>query len=124
MSPWIAHLLPVPLRAGVLSCGDPPNRSPRSISPVTDELLRASPDPKEGWPSHGYAWDNQRYVPLTPLALSRGRPPDGCGSRTTRLRTVSAPTIPLRTLTGVAALRACLDTLTWVVQELRSAPPR
>lgn len=67
MSPRIAPLLSLPLLAAVLSCGDSPSRSPRSISPVTDDLLRASADPKEGWPSHGYAWDNQRYVPLAEI---------------------------------------------------------
>jgi len=67
MGPRIPHLLSLPLLAAALACDEPPSRPPGSTPPVTDDLLRASPTPRNGWLTHGYAWDNQRYVPLTEI---------------------------------------------------------
>ena len=67
MDPRIPHLFSLPLLAAAIACGEPPSRPPDSTTPVTDDLLRASPTPRNGWLSHGYAWDNQRYVPLTEI---------------------------------------------------------
>jgi alcohol dehydrogenase (cytochrome c) len=63
----IQILLSLPLLAAAVACEDPPSQPPASSPPVTDDLLRASPTPRTGWPTYGYAWDNQRYVPLTEI---------------------------------------------------------
>lgn len=67
MRPRISHLFSLPLLAAALACGEAPSRPPDSTPPVTDDLFRASPTPRNGWLTHGYAWDNQRYVPLTEI---------------------------------------------------------
>jgi len=52
--------------AGAIGCGgDGSSLPPVSRRPVTDPELRASAEPKPGWATYGYAWNNQRYVPLT-----------------------------------------------------------
>jgi len=66
MAQRIPCLLALPLLAAALSCREPPSRAPDS-TPVTDDLLLASPTARAGWTTYGYAWDNQRYVPLTQI---------------------------------------------------------
>jgi alcohol dehydrogenase (cytochrome c) len=66
MARRIARLLALPLLALALACREPPAQPSDSI-PVTDEMLRATAAPRAGWPTYGYAWDNQRYVPLTQI---------------------------------------------------------
>ena len=56
------------LAAGALGCaGEASSRAPISNRPVTDEELRASAEPRDGWLTYGYAWNNQRYVPLAEI---------------------------------------------------------
>lgn len=64
MVPRTLRLLALPLLAG-LACREPARQL--HLSPVTDDLLEASPTPARGWPTHGHTWDNQRYVPLTEI---------------------------------------------------------
>ena len=66
MMPRIARFPALPFLALVLACREPP-APPNGSTPVTDEMLRATAEPRVGWPSYGYAWDNQRYVPLTQI---------------------------------------------------------
>src|SRR5262245_48101240 len=63
----ITCLLSLPLLAAALACEKPESQSSSPSPPVTDELLRASSAAKVGWPTYGYSWDNQRYVPLTEI---------------------------------------------------------
>ena len=65
MVPRTPYILALALLAGV-ACRDRAHQ-PLQISPVTDELLQAPPDPARGWPTYGYTLDNQRYVPLTEI---------------------------------------------------------
>lgn len=67
MRPRIPQLLSLSLLAAAFACREAPSRPADSAPPVTDDLLRASSSPRNGWLSYGYAWDNQRYVPLTEI---------------------------------------------------------
>ncbi len=64
--PW--RFTTLVLFAGALGCGrDPSSLPPVSRRPVTDDELRASAEPRPGWVTYGYAWNNQRYAPLTEI---------------------------------------------------------
>jgi alcohol dehydrogenase (cytochrome c) len=73
MRPRLPHLFFLPLLgltgalSGGLACHEPRTRSAISTLPVTDDQLRASPTARDGWLTYGYAWDNQRYVPLSQI---------------------------------------------------------
>jgi alcohol dehydrogenase (cytochrome c) len=60
-------LVSLPLLAAALACEKQQSRPAYQSPPVTDEMLRASSGARVGWPTYGYSWDNQRYVPLTEI---------------------------------------------------------
>jgi alcohol dehydrogenase (cytochrome c) len=67
MPSWTRYPLSLALVGAALACVEPERRPSYPSPPVTDDVLRASPEAKIGWPTYGYSWDNQRYVPLAEI---------------------------------------------------------